>query len=121
LGKTFLTCLYKGKHRDFIPVFEAETSLTLPEIINKVYRCPLPNRFLASLCPFIHSHLSEPWIEEMVIGCFRLFFENNVKHYNAKNTGIGFVGSIAYFFEKQLRAAAQKENSLIIKIMKEPL
>ena len=121
LGKTFLNCLYKGKHRDFIPVFEAETSLTLPEIINKVYRCPLPNRFLASLCPFIHSHLSEPWIEEMVIGCFQLFFENNIKHYNAKNTGIGFVGSVAYYFEKQLRAAAQKEDSLIIKIMKEPL
>jgi hypothetical protein len=57
----------------------------------------------------------------MVTGCFQLFFANNVKHYNANNMGIGFVGSVAYYFEKQLRTAAQKEDSLIIKIMKEPL
>ena len=47
IGKTFLNCLYKGAHRDFITVFESETGLTLPDIINKVYRGPLPNRFLA--------------------------------------------------------------------------
>jgi N-acetylglucosamine kinase-like BadF-type ATPase len=120
IGKTFLNCLYKGGHRDFITVFESETGLTLPDIINKVYRGPLPNRFLASLCPFIHSHLSEQWIEEMVIECFRKFFENNIKHYNS-NLNIGFVGSVAFYFEKQLRKAAEKESSLITKIMKEPL
>ena len=120
IGKTFLNCLYKGKHRDFINIFETETGLTLPDIINKVYRGPLPNRFLASLCPFIHSHLTEQWIEEMVIDCFRKFFENNIKHYNSYRN-IGFVGSVAFYFKEQLYKAAEKEGSLITKIMKEPL
>lgn len=120
IGKTFLNCLYKGTHRNFITVFESETGLTLPDIINKVYRGPLPNRFLASLCPFIHSHLSEQWIEEMVIECFKKFFENNIKHYNSY-LNLGFVGSVAFYFEKQLRKAAEKESSFITKIMKEPL
>jgi hypothetical protein len=56
----------------------------------------------------------------MVIECFRKFFENNIKHYNS-NLNIGFVGSVAFYFEKQLRKAAEKESSLITKIMKEPL
>ncbi len=91
IGKTFLGALYKGQHRDFIPVFEKETGLTLPDIINKVYREPLPNRFLASLAPFIKAHLQEqPWIEQHVIDCFRAFFRNNVSHYltrDKKSTG----------------------------------
>ena len=108
IGKTFLNCLYKGKHRDFINVFETETGLTLLDIINKVYRGPLPNRFLASLCPFIHSHLTEQWIEEMVIDCFRKFFENNIKHYNSYRN-IGFVGSVAFYFKEQLTKQQKKK------------
>ncbi len=82
IGKTFLNALYKGPHRDFIPTFEKETGLTLPVIINKVYREPLPNRFLASLAPFIHSHLQDQeWIAQHVTQCFRDFFRNNVSHY----------------------------------------
>ena len=82
IGKTFLNALYKGPHRDFIPTFEKETGLTLPVIINKVYREPLPNRFLASLAPFIHSHLEDQeWIAQHVTQCFRDFFRNNVSHY----------------------------------------
>ena len=59
LGKTLLNTLYKGEHRDFIPTFEKETGMTLPEIIENVYRKPMPNRFLASLAPFIKSHINE--------------------------------------------------------------
>ena len=135
LGKTFLNALYKGAHQDFIPVFEAETGLTLPTIIDKVYRQPLPNRFLASLGPFIKSYITQPWISEMVIRNFRLFFQNNVKHYlntvPASNTPfpipvnaptpISFVGSIAYHFQDQLRQAAAAEGLTISKIKKEPL
>ena len=148
LGKTFLNALYKGAHQDLIPVFEAETGLTLPVIIDKVYRQPMPNRFLASLAPFIKSHITQPWISEMVINSFRLFFQNNVKHYltasvpvdvpvtysPSKTRGgqgalttapvpveISFVGSIAYHFHDQLRIAAAAEGLTISKILKEPL
>ncbi len=120
IGKTFLNTLYKCEHKDFIPTFEGETGFSLPEIINNVYRKPLPNRFLASLCPFVHKHLSEPWIEDMVINCFQLFFSHNIKHYDA-SLPVGFVGSVAFYFEEQLRKAAKKEGSVITKIMKEPL
>lgn len=121
LGKTFINLLYKGEHRDFIKVFEEETGLTAATIIQNVYREPMPNRFLASLAPFIHKHLCEPWIEEMVIDCFRLFFQRNIRHYNRPDLPCAFVGSIAYYFDKQLRIAAQKGNASISKVIKEPL
>ncbi len=121
LGKTFINVLYKGEHRNFIPVFEQETGLTQAEIINKVYRGPLPNRFLASLAPFIKKHINETWIDTMVTDCFRLFFRQNIRHYNRPDLPCSFVGSIAYYFESQLREAAKKEGSLIGLIMKEPL
>lgn len=121
IGKTFLNLLYKGEHRDFITVFESETGLTMPDIIQRVYREPLPNRFLASLAPFINRHIGEQWIEEMVTDCFRLFFQRNVRHYNRPDLPCSFVGSIAFHFEEQLRKAAKKEGVLINKILKEPL
>lgn len=89
IGKTFLNSLYKGQHRDFIPTFEKETGLTLPAIINKVYREPLPNRFLASLAPFIRSHIQDQeWIAQHVTQCFRDFFRNNVSHYTSQPSSL---------------------------------
>ena len=142
IGKTFLNALYKGPHRDFIPTFEKETGLTLPDIINKVYREPLPNRFLASLAPFIHSHLEDQqWIAQHVTQCFRDFFRNNVSHYTSYLSSsepskegsireireirgpkrVGFVGSIAFHFREQLLQAAADEGYTVSKILKEPL
>ena len=121
LGRTFINLLYKGEHRDFIPVFEQETGLYATLIIEKVYRSPMPNRFLASLAPFIKAHInSEEWIEEMVTDCFRLFFRRNVCHYHHDELPCSFVGSIAYYFEEQLLKAAMVEGFHIGKVMKEP-
>ena len=121
IGRTFLNALYKGEHRDFIPVFERETGLSLPGIIERVYRQPIPNRFLASLAPFIKAHIEEEWLEQMVVEAFRLFFQHNVRHYHRTDLPCSFVGSIAYYFEEQLRKAAELEGYFIGEIKKEPL
>lgn len=121
LGKTFVNILYKGTHARMRQTFENETGLTAATIIQHVYREPMPNRFLASLAPFIHRHIDEPWVEEMVTECFRLFFRRNVVHYQRPDLPCSFVGSIAFHFEKQLRQAADDEGFTIGRIMKEPL
>ena len=122
IGKTFLGELYKGGHQDLIPVFERKTGLTLEEIIQWVYREPVPNRFLASLSTFIHNHIKEnAWIEDMVTDCFRLFFRRNIRHYGRNDLSVNFVGSIAFYYSDQLKKAAELENYTIGKIMKTPL
>ena len=63
LGKRLLHDLYKVVlSEEIVSGFEAETGLSLPEIIDKVYRQPMPNRFLASLSEYIHNHLTD-WLE----------------------------------------------------------
>ena len=61
LGKRFLHDLYGGLLSEELKMcFERETGLSLSQIIDRVYRQPLANRFLASLSKFIHGHLSDP-------------------------------------------------------------
>ena len=134
LGRSFLNLLYKGYHEEqMICDFEEYMGLSLPEIIQKVYREPMPNRFLASIAPYINkvtnnpNHPSHNWTKQMVIDCFRLFFRHNVAHYkhmtadNIATLPCSFVGSIAYHFKPQLQQAAQLEGFTIGQIKKEPL
>ena len=122
LGKTFINELYKGGYKEFISIFEQETNLTQADIIQKVYREALPNRFLASLSKFIGAHIAEEqWIEDMVVNCFRDFFRKNVRHYNRKDLSVSFVGSVAYYYKTQLQKAAEIEGYTIGKILRSPL
>ena len=122
IGKTFVNELYKDGHTDFVKVFESESGLTQADIIQKVYREPLPNRFLASLSKFIGSHIAEEeWLEDMVVDCFRDFFKKNVRHYNRKDLSVSFVGSVAYYYKAQLMKAAELEGYKVGKILRQPL
>lgn len=122
LGKTFLNYLYKGNASHALKEdFTEQTNLTLTDIINKVYKQPMPNRFLASLVPFIHEHLNEPDIEQMVIDNFRLFFRKNIQHYQAKHLPVNAVGSVAYYFVDCFRQAARMEGYEIGVVERGPL
>lgn len=122
IGRTFINELYKGLHSDFIPVFEKETGLCQADIIQKVYREPLPNRFLASLSVFINTHKEEqPWIKDMIVDCFRNFFRKNIAHYNRRDLPVNFVGSIAFHYSEQLKESANLEGFRIGRILKSPL
>lgn len=51
--------------------FLEQYNLTPAEIIDRVYRQPFPNRFLASFSPFLVEHLDEPAIRELVLNSFK--------------------------------------------------
>ena len=123
LGKRLLHDLYKGVLSEKIKnSFEAETELSLPEIINKVYRQPLPNRFLASLSPFISRHLAEePALEQLVVDCFADFFRFNILPYRRPDLPVSFVGSVAAYYEPQLRQAASCFSLSVGTILRSPL
>ena len=122
MGKLFLHKLYKGVLSEKIRYeFEREYSLTMADVIQRVYREPMPNRFLASLAPFIHRHLSDPAIHQLVTGNFRDFFRYNIRPYGLKDMPVSFVGSIASHFRDQLAEAAQAEGFRLGTIMKSPI
>ena len=122
LGKRLLHDLYKGVLSEKVKAsFETETGLVMPEIINKVYRQPLPNRFLASLSTFIHNHLDVPEMRQLVIDTFVDFFRFNIAPYQRPDLPVSFVGSIAYFFESELREAAESQGFTLGTILRSPI
>ena len=101
--------------------FLQQFNLTPPEIIDRVYRQPFPNRFLASLSPFIAQHLEEPAIRQLVLNSFIAFFRRNVMQYDYKQYPVHFIGSIAYCYKEILQDAAQQTGIQIGKILQSPM
>lgn len=121
IGRTFINLLYKGNYPADKSKFEMDNKITQAEIIQRVYRGTMPNRFLASFAPYIKSQAHTPWVREMLIDCFRLFFRRNVSHYNRPDLPCSFMGSVAYYFEDEIREAAKEEGFHVATIMKAPI
>lgn len=101
--------------------FLAEYGLTPAAILDKVYRQPLPNRFLASLTPFLSARRHMPEIRTLLLSCFTDFFRRNVMHYAYENCPVHFTGSIAWHFREEVKAAAQTLGIQTGKILKSPM
>lgn len=101
--------------------FLNEYKLTQEIILEKVYRQPLANRFLASLTPFLSKHREVPEVHRLLIESFVDFFVRNVKQYRRPWLPIHFVGSIANAFASELKEAAESLGMEIGVIMQSPI
>lgn len=130
IGKSFLNALFKGRLSDKLRNdYLSRTGLSYPEIINKVYRAPLANRFLASCSVYVAEILAkaDQWpddsevLRQMVADCFREFLQKNVARYeNAPKEPVGFIGSIAYHYRDILTEVADGLGYRISTIEKSP-
>ena len=123
LGKTFIgDCLKKQMPEYLVKAFMEKYSLSPAEIIDRVYRQPFPNRFLASISPFIYEHIDEPAVKNMVYNCFYSFFRRNVMNYtDYDKLKIHFTGSVAYYYKDILTEAANSLGLEVGEIYKEPM
>ena len=122
LGRTLIGNLIKGDMpsgllEDFLDFFH----LTIPEIIDKVYRKPRPNLFLASLVPFIQHHREIPQIHDMLVSSFRQFITRNVCHYGHREMPVNFVGSIAHTFKREWSESIEAEGLILGEIIQHPI
>lgn len=102
--------------------FFEKFKLTPAEIIDRVYRQPKPNTFLASFVPFLEENIDEPKIYNLVKESFRSFLRRNVMQYDGWQTlPIGFNGSIAVFYKKPLVEALQEEGMHLGRIIQAPM
>ena len=101
--------------------FLSEYGLTQEIILEKVYRQPLANRFLASLTPFLSKHRDVPEVHTLLVDSFIDFFVRNVKQYRRPWLPIHFVGSIANAFSTELKEAAESLGMELGSILKSPM
>lgn len=123
LGRKLINLIFK--HPGLLPSeitddFHSTYHLSQTDIIEQVYRQPAANRFLASFCPFLKRHIIHPVIHDLIHSSFQEFLHANlpISHQPSGNSDIplskftsgankatlpiGFVGSIAHYFDSIL-------------------
>ena len=101
--------------------FLTQYELTPALIMDKVYRQPFPNRFLAGFSPFIREHLDEPAIWELVTRSFLAFFTRNVKQYDYFELPVHLVGSVAWYYQDILKDVAREFELRLGTIVQSPV
>ncbi|MBQ8035061.1 MAG: ATPase [Bacteroidales bacterium] len=122
LGKKLVSDFIKGLLPKEIEVeFVKRYDLDYPKIVAKVYKEPLPSRFLASFSPFINEFRAHPHIDNLLRTSFDEFITRNIYQYDYKNYSVNLVGSVAYYYQDILKEVAEKRGVTIGKILKTPI
>ena len=121
LGKKLVSDLLKNQLGDDLKqAFFSEYETSMADIIEKVYRQPFPNRFLAKLSRFCADHIADERIYALVYDHFVQFIRRNLLQYKT-DTPIGFVGSIAFYYRPILEKAMQTEGLPLGQILQDPI
>ncbi len=123
IGKLLLKAYLQHKfpenlREDFAQQFPGTES----QLLDKVYKEPLPNRFLASLASFAINHKKDVYIRNLLNKAFDDFFEKQIKEYtNYQAYKIHLIGSVAFFLEEVIKEQAEAHGLEIGTILKAPL
>jgi len=101
--------------------FLQQFNLTPAMIIERVYRQPSPNRFLASLAPFLAQNMDVPEIRSLALNAFKAFLNRNVKQYDYQQHKVHFAGSIAYYYKELLEEAICECGMQLGNIVQSPM
>ena len=122
LGKKLMADFIKGLlPKEIEEEFVKRYDLDYMKIVQKVYREPLPSKWLASFSPFISEFRDNPHINNLIRTSFDEFFKRNIVHYDYKNYPVNLVGSIAHYYEDILKDVAAQNGATIGKIIKSPI
>ena len=123
-GKQFISrYLYGQLDEQLRSSFRSEfPELDVDLVIDRVYRQPNPNRFLASFMQFIGRNKHHSYIKEMLKDGFDQFLKIHViSNKEAVGTRVHFVGSVAYYFQDELRSSLRSNHLKAGNILKKPI
>ncbi|GAB6122560.1 ATPase [Dysgonomonas termitidis] len=122
IGRLFLgACLKNQLTAGLKEKFLKEFDLTPALILDRVYKQPMANRFLASLSPFLIENIDDKTIYDLVYNAFKDFFVKNVMQYDYQHNEAHFTGSVAYHYQEILRKAGSSLNITIGSIEQSPM
>lgn len=100
LGKKVIQYyLYKTFDEELKYRFEEKYKLTEADILDRVYKQPLPNRFLATFALFLAENRGHYMIENIIEdGINDFFFQHVIKYNESWKLPVHFVGGVAFGF-----------------------
>lgn len=122
LGRQLVSdCIKKQLPSDLRQKFLEEYKLDVATILERVYHTPLPNRWLASLTPFLCEHKENPEIKSLLKQCFTQFFQRNTMVYRRSWLPIHVVGGVGVHFATEIKDTAESLGLSIGNIVESPM
>ena len=114
--------LYNTFDPDLMDRFNAKYNTTNVEILDAVYKHPLPNRFLAGFVPFLIENRGHFMIENIIEDGFNDFFFNHIYKYRESwIMPIHFIGSVAFGFKDVLKDMCNAYELELGRVLKNPM
>jgi N-acetylglucosamine kinase-like BadF-type ATPase len=123
LGRNLLNAflkrdLSKKIHDDLVKNY----NLSYGYIVEKVYKTPMANTWMAGFTKYLNENQNEPCIRKIIMESFEAFFAKNVEKYkDYKNYKVHFIGSIAYHFKPMLEEIAKFRQITTGNIIQAPI
>ena len=123
LGKKVIQhYLYNIFDDDLRARFDAKFVTNSVEILNTIYKEPLPNRYMASFAIFLAENRGHYMIENIIEdGLNDFFFNHIIKYRESDSLPVHFVGSVAFGFRDVLANLCNGYQIQLGKILKDPL
>ena len=122
LGRQLVSdCIKKQLPSDLREKFLKTYNLDVPTILERVYHTPLPNRWLASLTPFLYENKKRPEIQMLLKHCFTQFFQRNTMIYRRSWLPIHVIGGVGVHFAKEIKETAESLGLSIGNIVESPM
>lgn len=114
--------MYNTFDPDLMDRFNAKYNTNMHEILDHVYKKPLPNRYLAGFVSFLDENRGHFMIENIIEDGFNDFFFHHICKYGESWTmPIHFTGSIAYIFRDVVKDMCQSYELQLGKIIQNPM
>ncbi|MBN9297148.1 MAG: N-acetylglucosamine kinase [Filimonas sp.] len=114
--------LYKTFDDDLTSRFDQRFQTSSSEILESVYKKPLPNRYLASFAIFLAENRGHYMVENIIEDGLNDFFFNHLYKYRESWTlPIHFVGSVGYGFKDVLQNLCDTYELELGKVLKNPM
>lgn len=113
--------------REYLPAhlhrqFFATYGLTKEQIMERVYKDPLANRFCAGFAKFVKQHLDDTFVYQLASDAFHDFFRALVCQYPGyAGYTLNCAGSIAFYFEDVLKETAASYGMATGRIIQDPI
>ncbi len=122
-GKALVTDhLYGKMPADVCQLFKKTYELTKDDVINNVYFKRGANSYLASFAKFLTDIRDTAYGQELIRNGLKEFIDTNIRSF-PQHTEVSchFVGSIAYFFQEELRELCAANEISAGKIIRQPI
>ena len=123
LGKALVKNYFMKKlPADLHQEFSETYNLQIEELIKNMYHNPRANAYLADFSKFIVDRKEHPFLQHLIFEELKNYLDFQVLPYEqSQSCEINFIGSIAYYYEDILRAAAAEFHLKIGTIVQKPI